>query len=128
MIVLLRMKNSSAMPGFLSTSYMGEFVRDKAGKIELKNTCLVLEMLFRDQQGNQDLRTNYVTNSAVSNGVLKVEASEVYAARDVDGDDEIMKGYQEAMNALRLAKANLKHASQLPPQAGPVMVNSGARN
>lgn len=117
---LMQLKNAAASPGFLTTKYLGEVVKEKGGIIEIKNACIVYEAINQDRFGNMDIATKYFTSSGITNGILKLKEEDISVSREVSEDDEFLSGYREALERFRLSKLNIQKAGQqpTPPQIG----------
>lgn len=119
---LIRMNSQNAVPGFMTTSYLGvlEEITDEA--VILSNVCNLLEQAVsaKDKNGQPTIAINlqYSTNSMISSGELRFPKSAIAFSRDVDDADELLKGYHESFESLRLERINIKragHVASVPP-------------
>ena len=117
-LVLITMKSGVVSTAFVSTAFLGEVVSRSGGKIVLKDVCAVYEQAGRHQgTGELILRTQFYTNSAISNGSLTFKEEDILWERLVDRETEkkeFMTGYLSALEALRAEKLNLVRATDIP--------------
>lgn len=124
MIVLGRIRQALASPGYLSTWYMGKIISRKSGKIILEKVCMVFEELVyvyrqddveRTKPVGTKIEVRYLTNSLITNGQTPYLEEDFLSIREVLPDDEVINGYNSSIEAFRLEKSNLHKASTLPP-------------
>lgn len=100
---------------FVSTGYMGEVVKREGGKIEIKNTCAVLEVPGQTREGSLVINIQYSTHSRITNGLWRINEEDVFGDRAVEPDDEFMTGYLDSLEAFRLSKLDIQKVNSLPP-------------
>lgn len=112
-MLLVQMKAKCVSPIFISTSYLGEVVSRKGGKVVLKNTCVVYEVPGQNRQGGLTIATQYYTHSQITNGNWTIKEEDILCEREVSSDDEFLKGYEAALEGFRMDKINLKRAGSI---------------
>lgn len=119
MFMLLQMKAGKSFQGFVSSSYLGEVVpstNTSNPKLMLEKVCVIYEVLSQSKKGEQvvmDIMTKFYTNSLVTNGILTFDKEDVLFSRAVDEGDELLTGYRDAIEAMRLHKINIQKASSV---------------
>ncbi|NJM09870.1 MAG: hypothetical protein HC883_02975 [Bdellovibrionaceae bacterium] len=98
---------------FISTSYLGELVSRKNGKIALRNVCVVYEVPVPDNKGGLNIMNQFYTHSQYTNGQWILREDDVMAEREVESGDELLTGYDASMTAYRLQKSGIKPAASI---------------
>ena len=117
---LARLKASEAPQGFVSYSFLGEYLEHPdEGYFILTNTCAILEMAKQIQDPKTkevkiSIEAIFQTDTALTNGSLLLNSNDCIFTRFVNPDDEILNTYNASIEKFRLDKIRIQKASNIP--------------
>lgn len=117
-IGLFQMKHRDSFAGFISTSYIGEIVKNSPETITLSKVCALYEIPVQraaaDGKPYMDIESKFYSNSSLTNGEIELKNDCILLQRFVEEGDELLKGYNAAIEAMRLHRAGLSTTGKKP--------------